>query len=92
MFQWVAGKLQKVRKAQAEAPVVIDGKTGAVVGLASAGLLVSGSSFAVSIVDYTSIMTQVTTELGLGITAAVVGIGIIWGARIGVRFVKSLLT
>lgn len=56
------------------------------------GLMFSfGSAFAVSIVDYTGIMTQVTSELTLGIAAAAVGIGIIWGARVGIRFVKSLL-
>lgn len=56
-----------------------------------AGLVASGQAAAVSIVDYTGIMTQVTSELTLGIAAAAVGIGIIWGARVGIRFVKSLL-
>lgn len=63
-------------------------KKAAVVG---GGLAATGQAFAVSIVDYTGIMTQVTSELTLGIAAAAVGIGIIWGARVGVRFVKGLL-
>lgn len=59
--------------------------------VAGATMAAAGQAAAVSIVDYTGIMTQVTTELTLGITAAAVGIGIIWGARVGIRFVKSLL-
>lgn len=58
---------------------------------ACAAMVASAQAFAVSIVDYTGIMTQVTSELTLGIAAAAVGIGIIWGARVGVRFVKGLL-
>ena len=59
--------------------------------LAAAAAFSAAPAFAVSIVDYTGIMTQVTSELTLGIAAAAVGIGIIWGARVGIRFVKSLL-
>ena len=46
---------------------------------------------AVSIVDYSSIMTSVTAELTAGVGAAAIGIGVLWGARIGTRFVKGLL-
>lgn len=58
---------------------------------AAVSMLFSALAQAAAIVDYTAIMTSVSTELTLGITAAVAGIGIIWGARVGVRFVKSLL-
>jgi len=61
------------------------------IGAALAAMVVASPAFAVSIVDYTGIMTQVTSELTLGIAAAAVGIGLIWGARVGIRFVKSLL-
>ena len=58
----------------------------AVVALAAA----SAPAFAVSIVDYASLSTAVTTELTAGILAAVAGVGIIWGAKIGLRFVRSM--
>lgn len=59
--------------------------------VAGSSLGAIGSAHAVSIVDYHGIMTQVTNELTIGIAAAAAGIGLIWGARVGVRFVKSLL-
>jgi len=51
----------------------------------------AASVSATSIVDYTTIMSSVTTELTAGVVAAATGIGIIWGAKIAVRFVRSLL-
>jgi uncharacterized YccA/Bax inhibitor family protein len=43
-----------------------------------------------SIVDYASLATAVTTELSSGVTAAMAGVGVIWGARIGLHFVRSI--
>jgi hypothetical protein len=60
-------------------------------GLGVASAAVAGVAGAVSIVDYTSIMTGVTAELTAGVLAAAAGIGLLWGARIGTRFVRSLL-
>lgn len=61
--------------------------------VASAAVLATLASLAaaVSIVDYSSIMTSVTGELTAGVGAAAIGIGVLWGARIGTRFVKGLL-
>lgn len=57
------------------------------VGLASA----AGAASAVSIVDYASLGTAVSGELTAGIAAALATVGIIWGARIGLRFVRSMM-
>ena len=58
----------------------------AVVALAS----VSVPAFAVSVIDYASLSTAVTSELSAGIAAALAGVGLIWGAKIGLRFVRSM--
>ena len=55
------------------------------------GAVVAGSAMATSIVDYSGLGTAVTTELTAGVAAAVSAVGIIWGARIGLRFVRSIM-
>lgn len=46
---------------------------------------------AASVVNYAALATSVQTELEAGITAAMVGVGLIWGARIGLNFVRSIM-
>lgn len=53
------------------------------------GLLATGAAHA-SVVDYATLATAVTTELTSGVTAAMAGVGVIWGARIGLHFVRSI--
>jgi hypothetical protein len=48
-------------------------------------------AYAVSIVDYATLGTAVSTELTAGIAAALAVVGIIWGARIGLNFVRSMM-
>jgi TRAP-type mannitol/chloroaromatic compound transport system permease large subunit len=61
------------------------------VAVVAFGVGAAGSALATSIVDYSTLMTSVSGELTAGIAAAVVVVGTIWGAKIGVRFVRSLL-
>jgi hypothetical protein len=54
-------------------------------------LLLSAAASQASVVDYASLATAVQTELNSGVTAAMVGVGVIWGARIGLNFVRSIM-
>jgi hypothetical protein len=58
--------------------------------LGGAALLAAGAANAAAVIDYASLGTAVTTELTAGIAAALAGVGIIWGARIGLRFVRGM--
>ena len=60
-------------------------------GVAGGAVAVSGLALATSVVDYTTLMTAVTTEITAAITAALVVVALLWGARIGLRFARSLL-
>ncbi len=61
------------------------------IGLAVAGLTAAGVASAASIVDYAALSTAVNSELSSGVAAAMVGVGLIWGARIGLNFVRSIM-
>lgn len=53
-------------------------------------LLMAGSAFAVTQVDYVSIVSAITAEIAGAIAAGVTLVGLIVGARAGVRFLKSV--
>jgi hypothetical protein len=53
-------------------------------------LALAASASQAAIVDYATLSTSVVTELTSGVTAAMAGVGVIWGARIGLNFVRSI--
>ena len=66
------------------------GKVALAVGLVLAAVA-PVPAMATSIVDYATLGTAVSGELTAGIAAAVATVGIIWGAKIGLNFVRSML-
>lgn len=58
------------------------------VGVGAGAMLVAGSSFAVSIVDYSAVATTLTTELTSAITAGLPIAGTILGVAVGFKMYK----
>lgn len=51
----------------------------------------SVAAFADPVINYATLGTAVSTELTAGVAAAIATVGLLWGARIGLRFVRSMM-